>query len=211
MTPAGISGLISNMCPFILSDSPEGISHSTGVSLCSHGNGCQPAGRAPGVPSVWGCGVNPSLGLSGAAGLPGAPLRTAGTSQSFAERGGGSRLGDSLASSFPSKCFKRQRLGIKKELLCGGILRGLCKFLHLGAVCLSLLSPDSPKQLVASRGGELSHACNALAPKGRLGNVSLCLEEGNGSTEQKYSCEPRSNALGGWAGDKLGEGHAGVK
>ena len=76
MTPVGISGLISDMCPFILSDSLEGIPYSIGVALCSHGNGCQPAGQVPGMPSVWGCGVNPSLGLSGAAGLPEAPLRT---------------------------------------------------------------------------------------------------------------------------------------
>lgn len=147
------------------------------------------------MPSVWGHGVNPSLGLSGAAELPRAPLQTAGTSESFAEHGGGSGLGDSLASSFPSKCFKRQRLEIKKELLCGGILRRLCKFLHLRAVCLFLLSLDSPKQLVASRGGELSHACNALAPKGCLGNISLCLEGVNRSTEQETSIAVNPEAM----------------
>lgn len=170
MTPMGISGLISDMCPFIPSDLPEGIPYGIGVAACLHRNGCQPAGQAPGVLSVQGRGVNPSLGLLGAARLPEAPLQT--TSKGFAEHGGGNGLRDLLASSFPSKCFKRQRLGIKKELLCGGILRRLCKFLHLRAVCLSL-SLDSPKQLVASHGGELSHACNALAPKGCLGNVSL--------------------------------------
>lgn len=101
------------MCPFILSDSPEGIPYSVGVALCAQGNGCQAAGQGPGVPSVRGRGVNPSLGLSGAAGLPGAPLRT--TGEGFAERGSGSGLGGSLASSFPSKCFKRQKTRDKKR------------------------------------------------------------------------------------------------
>jgi len=148
------------------------------------------------MPSAQGCGVNPASGLPGAAGLPEALLQS--VSEGFAERGGRSRLGDSLACSFPSKCFKRQRLEIKKELLCG-VLRRLCKFLHLGSVCLSLLPLDSPKQLVASCGGELSHASNALAPKGCLGNVSLCLEGVSGTPYYAYgtratcSHEPRSN------------------
>lgn len=193
MTPVGISGLISHMCPCILSDLPEGIPHSVREALCSPGRGCQPAGQAPGVPSVWGRGVNPSSGLSGAAGLPGAPLPA--TGKGFAEYSVVSSLRDSLASSFPSKCFKRQRCGIKKELLCGGILRRLCKFLHLGAVCLSLLSLDSPKQLVASRGGELSHACHALAPRECWGNVSLCLAGVNGSTEQGPSIAMNPEAM----------------
>lgn len=193
--PRGDSWPHSDMCPFIPSDLPGGIPYSVGASLCSHGNGRQPAGQAPSVPSVWCPGLNPSLGLLGAVGLPRAPLRTAGMNGSFAEHGGGSGLGDSLASSFPSKCFKRQRLGIKKEPLCGGILRKLCKFLHLGAVCLSFLSLDSPKQLVASRGGELSHACNALAPKGCLGNIFLCSGWVNGSAEQEPSLAANPEAM----------------
>ena len=59
----------------------------------------------------------------------------------------------------------------------------------------SLLSLDSPKQLVASHGGKLSRACNALAPKGCLGNISLCLEGVNWSTEQEPSVAMNSEAM----------------
>lgn len=211
MTPVGISGLISDMCPFILSNMLEGIPYSTRVSLCFYREGHQPVGHAPSTLSAWGQGVNPSLGLSGAGGLPKAPLLT--SSKGFAEHGGRSRLRDLLACSFPSKCFKRQRLGIKKELLCGGILRRLCKFLHLRAECLSRLSPDCPKQLVASRSGERSHAHIALALQEHLGNVSLSLEGINGSAEQEPSVAVSPEALPwvlGWF-LKLEGRHAGVK
>lgn len=76
MTPVGISGLISDMCPFIPSDLPEGIPYGIGVAACLHRNRCQLAGQAPGVLSVQGRGVNLSLGLLGAARLPKAPLQT---------------------------------------------------------------------------------------------------------------------------------------
>lgn len=211
MTPVGISGLISDMRPFIRSKVLEGIPYSTGVSLCLYREGCQPVGHAPSTLSVRGHGVDLSLGLSGAAGLPKAPLQTSG--KGFAEHGGRSGLRDLLASSFPSKCFKRQRLRIKKELLCGGILRRLCKFLHLGAECLSLLSPDSPKQLVASRSGELSRARKALALQEHLGNVSLSLEGINGSAGQEPSGAVSPEAIPwvlGWF-LKLEGRHAGVK
>lgn len=114
-------------------------------------------------------GMNASLGMSGTARDSPRNCGHQPSSQSVAAGGGSETC---LASGFPSKCLKRQRLEIKKELLCGGILRRLCKFLHLEAVCLPC-SLDSPKQLVASRGGELSHACNALAPKACLGNFPL--------------------------------------
>lgn len=54
-------------------------------------------------------------------------------------------------------------------------------------MCLFLLALDSAEQLVASRGAELSRACSALAPRGCLGNISLCLEVVNVSTEQEPS------------------------
>lgn len=135
MTPVGISGLISNMCPLIPSDLPEGIPYSMGVALCSHGNGtgARPAVRQCGAV----VGIHP-LGCREPQGCPGLPSELRARAEP-SERGSRSRLRDLLASGFPSKCLKRQRLVIKKELLCGGILRRLCKFLHLEAVCLSPL------------------------------------------------------------------------
>lgn len=62
-------------------------------------------------------------------------------------------------------------------------------------MCLSLLSLDSPKQLVVSHGGELSHACNALAPRGCLGNVSFCLVGVDGSVEQEPSITVNPEAM----------------
>lgn len=130
MTPVGISGLISDACPFIPSALPGGIPSSTGSALCSQGTGQAPGGPAVLGTHPWGC-QEPW-------GRPGLPSELRAPAE-LSERGSGSGLGDLLASGFPSKCLKRRRLGIKKELLCGGILWRLRKFLHLEAVCLPSL------------------------------------------------------------------------
>lgn len=133
------------MCPFILSGLPEGIPSSTGAALCSHGNGTgsRRSGRAG----------NPSLGMSGAVGLPGTPLATAGTGRAFgawqqeqAQRLAGIRL--------PKQMFEKAKTWDKKRTAVWWYSQEALQ-IPPPRSCVAFLSLDSPKQVVASRVGEL--------------------------------------------------------
>lgn len=156
--------------------------------------------RPPGGPSVRGRGGNPSLGMSGAVGLPGTPLGAAGTSRAF--RAWQQKQAQRLAGIWlPKQMFEKAKTRDKKRTAVWWYSQEALQ-IPPPRSCVSFPSLDFPKQLVASCGGELSHACNALAPKASLGNFPLL---GRGKwfcrSRAKYSCEPRGNALGGCAGD----------